>query len=48
MEVGGGGGGGRRLLGALNSVPSAAVKKQWSLAAILFHGTQLQSSQFFL
>ena len=34
-------GGGRWLVGAQNSVPSAAVEKQWSLAAIGFHGTLL-------
>ena len=44
---GGLGGGGRWLVGALNSEPSAAVKKQWSLAAIVFHGTLLQSLSIF-
>ena len=42
-----GGGGGRGLMGAQNSAPSAAVKKQWSLAAIVFHGTLLWSSSIF-
>ena len=45
---GGGGGGGRWLVGAQNFVPSAAVKKQWSLAAIGYHGPLLQSSSIFL
>ena len=51
MEVffwgGGGGGGGRWLVGAQNSVPSEAVKKQHSLAAIGFHETLLPSSSIF-
>ena len=34
-------------MGAQNSVPSAAVQKQQSFAAIGFHGTLLQSSSFF-
>ena len=34
-------------MGAQNSVPSAAVEKQWSLAAIGFHRTLLQSSSTF-
>ena len=46
MEVRGGGGG-RWLVGTQNSVPSAAVKKQWSLTVIGFHRTQLQSSSIF-
>ena len=33
----------RWLLGAQNSVPSAAVQKQRSLTAMGSHGTQLQS-----
>ena len=32
------------LVGAQNSLLSAAVEKQWSLAAIGFHKTVLQSS----
>ena len=42
MEVGEGGGGGGRERGRMdeqNSVPSAALLKQQSLAAIGFHGT---------
>ena len=41
--------GGRWLVGAQNSVPSAAVEKQWSLAlaAIGFHRTLLQGSSIF-
>ena len=34
-------------MGAQNSVPSTAVEKQQSLAAIGFHGTLLQSSSIF-
>ena len=41
------GGGGGWLVGAQNPVPSAAVKKQWSLAAIGFHRTLFQSSSIF-
>ena len=47
MEVGGGGGGRGGLVGAQNSVPSAALPKQQSLVAIGFHGTQFLSSIFF-
>ena len=44
MEVGGGG---RWLVGGQNSVPPAAVKKKWSLAALECHGTLFQSSSIF-
>ena len=40
------GGGGEE--GSQNSVPSAAVEKQQSIAAIGFHGTLLPVHQFFL
>ena len=43
---GGGGGGWRWLMGAQNFVPSAALLKQQSLAAIGFHGTLFLSSIF--
>ena len=44
---GGGGGGGRRwLVGAQNSLPSAAPPKQQSLAAIGFHVTLFLTSIF--
>ena len=43
----GGWGEGYWLVGGQNSVPPAAVKKKWSLAAIGFHGTLFQSSSFF-
>ena len=46
MEVWGGGGGGG--VDAKNSVPSAALPKQQSLAAIGFHGTQFLSSTNFI
>ena len=39
MSGGWGGGGGRWLVGAQNSIPSAAVKKQQSLAAVSWNTT---------
>ena len=39
VSRGGGGGGGGRVGGAENSVPSAALPKQQSLAAVGFHET---------